>query len=329
MGDVPAIELKQVTRFYGEHRGVENVTAAIPRGAFVGLLGPNGSGKSTTLRILSCCIPPTSGEARVCGFDVFNQSLEVRRRIGYLPEHCPLYPEMRVLEYLRWTAAMKGMTGSDVERAAFEVIAPCGLEAVRRQSIRTLSRGYRQRVGLASVLLHRPEVVILDEPTAGLDPLQVREFRRLMGTFKGRHTVLISSHILSEIEMLCDSVLILHEGGLVANGSPEALRGSVPRVYTVECRAHATLSVLLPRWVDRLPEVALEDYAEHGGFARFRLRSPGLDPRLELARMLSEANIEIRELTADPLTLEEVFVNCIRSAPGEPRAQPAPAVTVS
>lgn len=318
----PAIELNRVTRYYGARRGVADLTVTIPRGAFVGLLGPNGSGKTTTLRILACCIPPTSGEARICGLNVFTESLEVRRRIGYLPEQCPLHPEMGVLEYLRWTAAMKGMEGSDIERAAFDVIQPCGLDAVRRQTIRTLSRGYRQRVGLASVLLHRPEVVILDEPTAGLDPLQVREFRRLMGTFKGRHTVLISSHVLSEIEMLCDSVIILHEGSMIANGAPDSLRGAVPRKYTVECRVHTALPVLLPRWIDQFPGASLESYEEIDGFARFQLCGSGMDPRLELSRMLREAGIEIRELTVVPTALEEVFVHCIRNAPGESGANP-------
>lgn len=322
MSETPAIELNQVTRFYGRHRGVAGLTARIPRGAFVGLLGPNGSGKSTTLRILACCIPPTSGEARVCGMDVFTRSLEARRHIGYLPENCPLYPEMRVLEYLRWTAAMKGLTGSDIDRAAFEVIEPCGLEGVRRQPIRTLSRGYRQRVGLASVLLHRPEILILDEPTVGLDPLQVREFRRLIGGFKGRHTVLISSHILSEIEMLCDSVIILHEGWVVASGAPAALRRHVPHQYTVECLAHPALPLVLPRLIDRLPEVTLEGYEESGGFARFRLRSPERDPRLDLSRLLHEAGIPIRELSGDRVTLEEVFVDCIRNNTREPAAGP-------
>lgn len=312
MDDVPAIELRLVTRFYGRHRGVSDLTATIPRGAFVGLLGPNGSGKTTTLRVLSCCIPPTSGEARICGLDVFTQSFEVRRKIGYLPEHCPLYPEMRVLEYLRWTAEMKGLRGSDADRATFDVLGPCGLESVRRQPIRTLSRGYRQRVGVASVLLHRPEVVILDEPTAGLDPLQVREFRRLLGTFKGRQTVLISSHILSEIEMLCDSVIILHEGRVVANGAPETLRGTVPRGYRVECRAHGSLPVLLPRWLDRVPGTTLESYEVEDGFARIRLRGTGPDPRLELSRLLREAGIELRELATETNTLEEVFVHCLR-----------------
>lgn len=313
MSEPGVIELERVTKYYGQQPGLIDLTASVPRGALVGLLGPNGSGKSTTLRILSCCIPPTSGKARVCGFDVFTQSIEVRRRLGYLPENCPLYPEMTVLEYLRWTAAMKGLGGSDVDQAVFEVVGPCGVESVRKRVIRTLSKGFRQRVGLASVLVHRPEVLILDEPTVGLDPLQVREFRSLLASFKGKHTVLISSHILSEIDLLCDSVIILNAGQVIASGPPNELRADVVSRYTVECRRASTLPLVLPKLVDRLNGATLEDYSEEGNFARFRLRHSGDDPRLEISRMLTEAGIEVKELARETATLEDVFVECIKA----------------
>ena len=316
MSEGRVIELERVTKYYGRHPGLIDLTASVPRGALVGLLGPNGSGKSTTLRILSCCIPPSSGKARVCGFDVFTESIEVRRRLGYLPENCPLYPEMTVMEYLRWTAAMKGLAGSDLDRAVFEVIGPCGVEPVRKQVIGTLSKGFRQRVGLASVLVHRPEVLILDEPTVGLDPLQSREFRSLLGSFKGKHTVLISSHILSEIELLCDSVIILHSGQVIASGAPEALRKDGPNRYSVECRDHSSLPLVLPKLVDRIPGATLEDYSQNGMFARFHLRCPGEDPRLEISHLLAEAGIEVKELAREVLTLEDVFVECIKARRG-------------
>lgn len=311
MADV-AIELDQVTKFYGSRPGLVDLSARIPRGALVGLLGPNGSGKTTTMRILSCCIPPTSGTARVCGLHVFNQSLEVRRTLGYLPEQCPLYPDMRVLEYLRWTANMKGMRRWDADRAVFDVLSPCGIEHVREQRIGTLSRGYRQRVGLASVLVHKPEVLILDEPTVGLDPLQVREFRRVIGGLKGRHTVVISSHILSEIEMLCDSVIILNEGWVVASGAPDDLRSDVAYTCTVECRNHPSLITLLPRMVDRLGGFSLQDYQENGEWARFRLHGTGPDPRRAIYQLLSESGIELNELSRERLTLEDIFVHHTR-----------------
>lgn len=309
MNEQIAIQLHQVTKFYGKRPGVVDLSASIPKGSFVGLLGPNGAGKSTALRILACCIPPSSGEARVCGFDVFHESVEVRRRLGYLPENCPLYPEMRVLEYLQWTAHMKGMDPEQVDRSAYEVLKPCGIEHVRNQFISALSRGYRQRVGLASVLIHRPDVLILDEPTAGLDPLQVREFRSLIGSLKGNHTVLISSHILSEVEMLCDHVIILNEGWVVASGTPESLRTHVPRRFCIECRNHPSLTALLPRLLDALPGAQMCDYVQNDPFVRFSLCTTGPDPRLDIHRFFVSAGIDVRELSHQRTTLEDVFVH--------------------
>ena len=313
--ETPALQLSQVTKFYGKRPGIIDFSAAIAQGQLVGLLGPNGAGKTTTIRILTCHMPPTSGQARVCGFDVFSQSLEIRKRLGYLPENCPLYMEMRVIEYLRWSAAMKGLSGSDLDRAVFDALDSCGLDKVRTQVIRTLSKGYRQRVGLAAALVHRPEILVLDEPTIGLDPLQVREFRSLIGSLKGKRTVLISSHILSEIEMLCDSVIILNEGRVVASGSPQDLRGHVTASYVVECRAHSTLFALLPQLVNRMPGVTLDKYEESGEFARFRLLAEGADPRLEIFRLFAQSGIEIRELHHERVTLEDVFIRYTKASP--------------
>ncbi len=325
--ETPAIQLTQVTKFYGQRPGVIDLSATIPQGVLVGLLGPNGAGKTTTIRILSCHMPPTSGQASVCGFDVFTQSMEVRKRLGYLPEHCPLYPEMRVIEYLRWTAAMKGLAGSDIDRAVFDTLDACDLDKVRTQLIGTLSKGYRQRVGIGAALVHRPQILILDEPTIGLDPLQVREFRNLIASFKGKHTVLIASHILSEIEMLCDTVIILNEGRVVASGAPRDLRGQVVSSYVVECRAHASLFALLPTLVSRIPGVTLDKYEEGGEFARIQLRGENDDPRLEIFRQFTQAGIEIRELHRERVTLEDVFIRYTKTAP-ETANPPAPATEV-
>ena len=314
MTAIPDIQVEQLSKFYGKRRGVVDFSASIPHGSLVGLLGPNGAGKSTTIRVLSCYTPPTSGRASVCGFDVFSQSLEVRKRLGYLPENCPLYGEMRVMEYLRWTAAMKGLSGSDIDRAIFDAIGPCGIDQVRTQLIGTLSKGYRQRVGLAAALLHRPQVLILDEPTIGLDPLQLREFRALIGSLKGEHTVLISSHILSEIEIICDSVIILNEGRVIADGSPEDLRRDVASCFVVECRIHPSLVVLLPQLINRIRGVTLEHYEEAEGVARFRLRADGVDPRQEIFRFLVGAGIDILEMARERITLEDVFVQHIKNA---------------
>lgn len=325
--EAPAIQLQQVTKFYGRRPGVINLSASIARGSLVGLLGPNGAGKSTTIRIISCHMPPTSGQATVCGLDVFSQSLEVRKRLGYLPENCPLYPEMRVIEYLRWTAAMKGMLGSEIDRAVFDTLDACHIDKVRTQLIGTLSKGYRQRVGIAAALVHRPQILILDEPTIGLDPLQVREFRNLIGSFKGKHTVLISSHILSEVEMLCDTVIILSQGRVVASGSPQDLRGEVMASYVVECRSQPTLLALLPALVARLPGVTLDRYEEGGEFARLFLHGDQADPRLEIARQFAQAGIEIRELHRERITLEDVFIRHTQASP-PPARPPAPSPEV-
>lgn len=326
--DDAAIRAVQVTKYYGRHRGITDFSAIIPRGSLVGLLGPNGAGKTTAIRILSCHMPPTTGTVRVCGFDVFSQSLEVRKRLGYLPENCPLYPEMRVLEYLRWTAQMKGMSGSDVDKAMFQILEPCGIDHVRTQTIGTLSKGYRQRVGLAAALVHSPEVLILDEPTIGLDPLQGREFRSLISSLKGKHTVLISSHILSEIDMVCDSVIILNEGRVVASGPPQDLREHVAPRYRVECRVDPQVKVLIPQMVRDLPGIVLEDYQEDGQFARFLLVGDGEDPRLRLFRTFAAAGIEIREMIRERITLEDVFMHYTATRPA-PAGQTEPAVEVA
>lgn len=308
----PAIEFLHVSKYYGPHVGLDDVSLHVSRGAFVGLLGPNGAGKTTAIRILTCYMPPSGGTARVCGYDVFHESLEVQRRIGYLPENCPLYGDMRVMEYLRWMCALRGLAGSDVDKAIFNVAEPCGILSLRHRPIRQLSKGYRQRVGLAAALLHEPEMLVLDEPTVGLDPIQVREFRVLLGRLKGRRTVLISSHVLSEIEMLCDTVVIVHEGRVVAAGAPDNLRSRTRRRYRVECARHPSLSVLLPRLLERVEGTELISYREEDTVSAFTVSSEGPDPRRALAGLLQEANIALIELHAERVSLEEVFVDCIR-----------------
>lgn len=326
MSQEPAIFLDRVTRYYGRRPGIVDLSASIERGQLVGLLGPNGAGKTTTIRILTCYMPPTSGTARICGFDVFSASLHVRQRLGYLPENCPLYPEMRTQDYLRWIAELKGMSRDDAQRAVYKVVDPCGIEHALSRRIGALSKGFRQRVGLASVLLHDPEVLILDEPTVGLDPLQVREFRSLLAQLRGKHTVLLSSHILSEIELICDSVVIVNEGRAVAVGTPDALRGGVEHTYHLECRAHPSLPIVLPRILERQPGLVLAALEEDNGTARATLRAAAdSDPREALLRQLSEAGIAVLELCRSRVTLEDVFVHYTRKqkVAGESSGEPS------
>lgn len=220
------IHVSNLTKYYGDYVAIRDVSFDVPQGQVVGFLGPNGAGKSTTMRILAGYLTATSGQATIAGLDVFWNPVEVRRKIGYLPENCPLYPEMRVTEYLTYRAGIKGLHGRDARLAVERVLERCWLREVRRQLIGTLSKGYRQRVGLADALVHDPPVLILDEPTAGLDPTQIRETRGLIRDLGQQHTVLLSTHILSEVEMTCDQAIIIHRGQVAAAGPLADLRPS-------------------------------------------------------------------------------------------------------
>jgi ABC-2 type transport system ATP-binding protein len=218
------IHVSRLTKYYGDYAAVRNVSFEVARGEVVGFLGPNGAGKSTTMRILAGYLTATSGKAIIDGLDVFWRSVEVRRRIGYMPENCPLYPELRVGEYLTFRGGIKGLHGRDCRKRVDYVLGRCWIRDVRRQLIGTLSKGYRQRVGLADALLHNPPVLILDEPTAGLDPGQIRETRKLIRELGQEHTVLLSTHILSEVEMTCESAIIINRGQVAAAGRLKDLR---------------------------------------------------------------------------------------------------------
>ena len=218
------IEVKNLTKRYAGRHAIRDISFTVKRGEIVGLLGPNGAGKSTTMRILSCFMPATSGTARVGGFDVYHQSVEVRRRIGYMPENNPLYPEMRVREYLKFRARLKGLGWRRSRQRVDTVMEQCNLTGVSRRIIGQLSKGYRQRVGLADALSHEPELIILDEPTIGLDPHQIRSVRQLIKSLGGKHTVLISTHILPEAEMMCNRMVIMYDGKILASDTPENLQ---------------------------------------------------------------------------------------------------------
>jgi ABC-2 type transport system ATP-binding protein len=225
------ISVRNLTKFYGDYAAVRDVSFDVPRGAVVGFLGPNGAGKSTTMRILAGYLAATSGQATIDGLDVFWRPVDVRRRIGYMAESSPLYGEMRVGEYLTFRSGIRGLHGRACRRQVDYVLGRCWLKEVRRQLIGTLSKGYRQRVGLADALLHNPPVLILDEPTAGLDPSQIRETRTLIRELGLAHTVLLSTHILSEVEMTCDQAIIINRGRVAAAGTLQELR---PRNQTLE-----------------------------------------------------------------------------------------------
>jgi ABC-2 type transport system ATP-binding protein len=219
------IHVSKLTKYYGDYPAVRDVSFDVPKGRVVGFLGPNGAGKSTTLRILAGYLTATSGKATIDGLDVFWKPVEVRRKIGYMPENCPLYPDMRVQEYLAFRGGLKGLHGGACKKRIEHVLERCWVKDVRRQLIGTLSKGYRQRVGLADALLHNPPVLILDEPTAGLDPAQIRETRSLIRELGQEHTILLSTHILPEVEMTCEEAIIIHRGTVAAAGTLDELRG--------------------------------------------------------------------------------------------------------
>lgn len=211
------IEVRSLSKVYGDYKAVNDISFTVPKGEVLGFLGPNGAGKSTTMKILTCFMPATSGQATVAGYDVFEQPLEVKRRVGYLPETPPVYREMVVSDYLDYAARLHGLRGNEVRLAVATALEKCGLVQVRHRLIGNLSKGYRQRVGIAQAIVHNPEVLILDEPTVGLDPIQILEIRDLIKTFAGGHTVILSTHIMQEVQATCSSVLIINKGQILAN----------------------------------------------------------------------------------------------------------------
>ena len=307
------IEVQDLTKRYAGHTAVSQVSFSVGRGEIVGLLGPNGAGKSTIMRILSCYMPATSGTVRVAGRDVFSQADEVRRRIGYMPENNPLHRDMRVREYLRFRASLKGMKRRHCRERSDTVMEQCGLADVHRKIIGHLSKGYQQRVGLADALIHEPELIILDEPTIGLDPNQIRSVRQLIKDLGQKHTVLISTHILPEVEMTCSRVLILHQGRILAADSTENLQSLMSDRGQVIAEIAAPAGDLKACW-EQMPEIEHFDLSPiDGDFVRCALTpSNGSDLRTEVFSLVSTRGWRLRELTRNRHSLEDIFVRLTR-----------------
>jgi ABC-2 type transport system ATP-binding protein len=313
MSDQLMIEVANLTKRYAGHAAVSDLSFTVGRGEIVGLLGPNGAGKSTTMRILSCFLPATSGTVRVSGFDVFSDSREVRRRIGYMPENNPLHPDMRVREYLRFRASLKGLGWKRARERVDTVMHQCGLTEVHRTIIGHLSKGYRQRVGLADALVHEPELIILDEPTIGLDPRQIRAVRQLIRGLAGTHTVLISTHILPEAELMCSRIVIMHEGKILAADTPENLRRQIGGEGQFIAEISAAEPALRECWA-AMPEVDHFDIvAADGGYFRCTLTPRnGADLRPLVFLLVRERGWFLRELTRNRHTLEDIYVQVTR-----------------
>ncbi len=308
------IQVENLTKRYIGHVAVNGISFQVQRGEIVGLLGPNGAGKTTIMRVLSCYMPATSGTVKVAGYDVFHDGDEVRRRIGYMPEHNPLHSDMRVREYLKFRARLKGLKRAKCRERVDTVMQQCGLTDVYRKLIGHLSKGYQQRVGLADALVHEPDLVILDEPTVGLDPNQIRSVRQLIKDLAHNHTVLLSSHILPEVEMTCSRVLILHQGRILAADTTENLQKTMSDRGQIIVEIAAPIEELKACW-EQIPEIEyFSSEPVDGDFVRCRLTArDGNDLRQQIFLLVSQQGWVLRELTRARYSLEDIFVKVTRA----------------
>ncbi len=312
------IEVQALTKDYGPVTAIRDVSFSVAPGEIVGFLGPNGAGKSTTMRILACFMPASSGSARVAGFDVFRESLEVRKRIGYLPESVPLYTDLRVAPYLDFVAEVKGVGRAERRRRVAEVMERCLITDVQNRLIGKLSKGYRQRVGLAQAIISDPEVLILDEPTIGLDPRQITEIRALIKSFAGKHTVILSTHILPEVSMVCSGVVIINEGSIVAQGPIDTLVGQFFPTARVEVEIVGP-SAAVRDGMRRIPGVvSVEELAGTNGAGRYVVESSrDRDVRGEIFQLAAQQRWNLLELRRVGTTLEEVFIRIVAGEQAE------------
>jgi ABC-2 type transport system ATP-binding protein len=307
------IKVENLTKRYAGVTAIDNLNFEVEKGEIVGFLGPNGAGKSTTMKILTSYLPASSGRATIAGFDVFEQSIEARRRLGYLPENTPLYTDMRVNEYLRYRASLKGVPHRKMKQSVGDVVELCNLRDVERKIIGALSKGYRQRVGLADALVHDPELLILDEPTIGLDPNQIRQVRELIKNLGGKRTVLISTHILPEVEMMCSRVIVIHKGKIRASDTAENLLKNQRTVGSmrVEAKVGADNAAADLQKLPGVKDVAVE---KDDDYSIFQLRlEANADPSEEVMRLATSRHWAVRELTRRRPTLEDVFVELTHS----------------
>lgn len=303
------IEVEDMSKRYGEVLAVDGISFRVGEGEVVGFLGPNGAGKSTTLKILTCYQPATRGTVRVAGFDVLTHSLEVRERLGYLPENVPVYPDMRVEEYLRFRALLKGVRRRDVETRIGAALERCGCAEMRRRMIFGLSKGYRQRVGIADAILSDPPLLVLDEPTSGLDPNQRVEVRKLIASLGENKTVILSSHILAEVEAVAKRVIIIAKGHIVADGTPADLtrRYAGDRRVHIEARGDAAAMRRALRDVPGIEVVSVETLDEGQSIHGFTIRCDGDDDRREALAKAIATSGALRQIEATVVSLESIF----------------------
>jgi ABC-2 type transport system ATP-binding protein len=313
------IEVEHLTKYYGPIAAIQDLSFRVEKGEILGFLGPNGAGKTTTMRILSGFMPATSGHAMVAGYDVFSQALEVRRRVGYLPENVPLYQEMTVQGYLRFVAEVKGIPSRQCAQKVNEVMEACGVRNMERRLVGSLSKGYRQRVGLAQALLNDPPVLILDEPTVGLDPKQIIDIRQLIKDLRHEHTVILSTHILPEVSMTCDRVVIISGGQVTAVDTPDNLTERAEQHRLMHLEVQGPEEAVLAH-LQRLEGVLSveKNGTNHGGAPTYTLATTkARDMRAEVAQAIVHQGWQLLELRPLRLSLEEVFVQLVTEESAE------------
>ena len=299
------IEVENLTKFYGPRPAIKGITFNVNKGEVVGFLGPNGAGKSTTMNILCCIMPASSGSAKICGHDVFEESMEIRKKIGYLPETPPLYPDMTVTDYLRFTARIRRVPSNKVKASVERVLDKCVLEDVQDRIIKRLSKGFQQRVGLAQSMIHDPEILILDEPTIGLDPIQIIEIRKLIQELASSHTIILSSHILPEITQICRRVIILNEGEIAAVDSLEGLTSSLNKSERIILKVRNSKNGISEK-LGALDKVISVHEEKEGQF----LVECEMDSHMQdrVAGLALENSWGIEELKLVSMTLEDIFL---------------------
>jgi ABC-2 type transport system ATP-binding protein len=308
------IKVQALTKKYARTTAVDQISFEVAKGQIVGFLGPNGAGKTTTMRMLTCFLPPSAGSATVAGFDVLERPLEVKKRIGYLPETPPIYPEMETAEYLKFVGKLKGLSGAELQKRVDYACDRCAVADVRKKLLGKLSKGYRQRVGLAQAIIHNPDVLILDEPTAGLDPKQINETRDLIKSLAGDHTIILSTHILPEVEQTCEQVIIINKGELVATDSVRNLqaraRGAETVLLEIGGRNGDLESGMVQHKLEQVSGVSrVVSQGQEDGHIVFEVESQkGRFVRGDLARAVVESGWDLNELRPAAMSLEEIFL---------------------
>ena len=308
------IKVSNLSKKYVGKPAVDNISFNVESGEIVGFLGPNGAGKTTTIRMLTGYIPPTSGTALIGGYDIFLNSLIAKQKIGYMPENVPLYDDMRVREYLLFRAELKGLRGQDVRKHMNEALELCSIKDIKSQMISSLSKGFRQRVGLADALINKPPLLILDEPTNGLDPSQIRSFRELIKELAENHTILISTHILSEVELTCDRVIIINKGQMIGNNTPlelsEKIKSSTTISLELKSQDHDIRDTISN--ISGIKKVTLEKQEDDWKFFRIRV-DYGNDLREEIMNLGNKRNWLIREIHYQRSNLEDAYIEMIQN----------------